>query len=96
MGKQVMHLEESLLIFLSVNIVLNQLLMTYHFIHRSMHLSSTVRGASVCSSWLLTRRRTTGKGTENKGPQISLKSTQTSHVYLRKLGIVMEEGAERL
>lgn len=58
--------ESTTIILLSEKKILNQLLLIYHHRHRSRHLSSFIKEASVCSRWLPTQRTTTGQCTENE------------------------------
>lgn len=58
--------ESTTIILLSEKKILNQLLLIYHHRHRSRHLSSFIKEASVWSRWLLTQRTTTGQCTENE------------------------------
>lgn len=62
-----------------MDIVLNQLLMTFCNAYRLMHLSSFMREASICNRWWLTQRPTSGQGAQNMRLQDSKSSKDHIH-----------------
>lgn len=79
-----------------MDIILNWFLMTYHFTHRWLHLSTPNREASPCSKWQLTQRLPqTCQGTENGRLCLALNRASIPHPFSHGSEIILEEESRR-